>query len=86
MLSRFSAGRLAALMVMCLGLMSGAAYAQGSSLTISNENVDGLATATFSIRIDDDELSSGENHIHLTVTDSQGRSHEATTSVVKRLF
>jgi len=47
---------------------------------------DALATATFSVRIDDDDLASGENTIVLTVTDSRGRRSEATTSVTKRLF
>lgn len=47
---------------------------------------DGLATATFSIRIDDDDLATGENTIVLTVTDSKGRKAEASHTVTKRLF
>lgn len=47
---------------------------------------DALTTATFSVRIDDDDLANGENTIVLTVTDSRGRSDEATTTVTKRLF
>ena len=47
---------------------------------------DALTTATFSIRIDDDDLASGENTIVLTVTDSRGRRDEGTTTVTKRLF
>lgn len=47
---------------------------------------DALATATFSVRIDDDDLASGENTIVLKVTDAKGRTSEATTTVTKRLF
>ena len=47
---------------------------------------DSLATAVFSVRIDDDDLKTGENLIVITVTDSRGRTAEASVSKTKRLF
>ena len=47
---------------------------------------DALATVTWSHRIDDDDLATGDNLIRLTVKDRRGRTATSEVTIAKRLF
>lgn len=59
---------------------------QAIAAATAGNPADALATAVFSVRIDDDHLAAGENTLVLTATDSRGRTTESTQAITKRLF
>lgn len=62
------------------------ALAQAIRDATAGQPSDARAEVPWQVRIDDDDLASGENVITVTVTDSRGRTAEAQVRLMKRVF